>query len=251
MCVDIGYLSSLGPDGLPRLIKGVKINRDLIAADHDQPHLRAHARPDCIVVYRGADNIPVADKMHWGLVADFMINNPVQMKKYGNQLFNARSERVLEEGSIWFKLKENRCLLVADGVYEHQQVEGRKQKLPWYIRLRSGDTLLLPALFNPKTNSLALLTRQGNGLFRTIHNSGPNKFRMPLFLTTSMANSWIEPGLGDGDIQKLFEFEYPSSELRAYTIFSIRSGSPRPDGKAVNEYYNWDREKLADQGSLF
>lgn len=251
MCVDIGYTTSLGPGGLPHLIKGIKINRSLIAEDADRPHLQAHARPDCIVVYQDDHNIPVAEKLRWGLIADFMVNNPQQMKKYGNQLFNARAERILQEGGLWYGLKDNRCLLVADGIYEHQQVEGRKQKLPYYIRFRSGDTILLPAIYNPKTQSFAMLTREGNELFHTIHNSGPNKYRMPLFLTTSMANNWIRKDLSPTDLEHLISFEYPSSELRAHAVYSIRTAKPRPDGKRVNEYYNWDQGKLADQGSLF
>ena len=251
MCVDIGYLSSLGPNGLPHLIKGIKINRTLIGEDRDQPHLQAHARPSCLVVYDGPDHIPVVDKMHWGLVADFMIDNPIQMKKFSNQLFNARSERVFEEGTLWYGLKENRCLVVVDGIYEHQQVEGQKQKLPYYIRFRSGDLILLPAIFNPRSRSFAILTRGGNSLFQTIHNSGPNKFRMPLFLTTSMANSWIKKDLSEEEGKKLFSFEYPASELRAHTVFSIRSSQPRPDGKAAFDYYNWGAGKLPNQGSLF
>jgi putative SOS response-associated peptidase YedK len=251
VCVDIGYKSSLGPDGLPHLIKGIKINRELVEGDRDRPHIRAHTHPSCVVVFMDEDGYPVAGQMLWGLVADFMINNPLQMKKFSNQLFNARSERLLESGSVWSGLKDRRCLLVADGIYEHQQVEWRKQKLPYYIRFRSGTTMLLPGVFNPGTKSFAIITREGNGLFKTIHNSGPHKFRMPLFLTASMANSWIQPRLSDDEINDLISFEYPSGELRAHTVYSVRSSSPRPDGKAANDFNNWENGRGLEQGSLF
>lgn len=251
MCVDIGYVSSLGPDGLPHLIPGIKINRSLVKDDHDQPHIQAHNRPRCVVVCQDEQNTPAVKKLQWGLVADFMLGNPSQMKKFYNQLFNARSERLLQEGSLWFGLRTHRCLLVADGVYEHQEVAGRKQKLPYYVRPLSGGPFLIPGIYNPTTDSFAIITRAGNELFRTIHNSGANKHRMPLFLTNTMANEWIEHGLTDQGLERLISFEYPSGDLRAHTVFSIRSTLPRPDGRGVNEYYNWDHKKPMDQGSLF
>jgi putative SOS response-associated peptidase YedK len=251
MCVDIGYKSMLGPDGLPHYIKGIKIDRSLATSDQDAPHLQAHARPLCVVVKTEPDQTPVVEKMSWGLVADFMLNNPELYKKYGNQLFNARAEKVLVEGTTWNSLLTNRCLLVADGVYEHQQVPGRKNKLPYYIQFRSKEPLLIPGLFNPKTNSFAIITREGNELFCQIHNSGPNKHRMPLLLPPEKASDWIQQNLRNQDIEQLLQVELSSEELTAHTVFSIRSHQPRPDGKNANEYFNWGASIPGEQASLF
>lgn len=251
MCVDIGYKSLLGPDGLPRYIKGIKIDRSLIASDIDAPHLQAHTRPFCIVVCLDTSGAPVVEKMNWGLVADFMVNNPELFKKYGNQLFNARAEKVLHPGSTWNSLLNNRCLLVADGIYEHQEVPGRKNKLPYYIQLQTKEPLLIPGLYNAHTNSFAIITRGGNELFCRIHNSGPNKNRMPLLLPPEKAVDWIHKDLTQEEIDQFLKFEIPDKELHAHTVFSIRSHHPRPDGKAVNEYYSWGLSRPGEQASLF
>lgn len=251
MCVDIGYKSALGPDGLPRYIKGIKIDRSLLAGDIGVAHIPAHARPSCVVVKTDPAGAPMVDKMNWGLVADFMVNNPAVFKKYANQLFNARAEKVLLTGSTWNALINNRCLLVADGIYEHQKVEGRKNKLPYYIQLRSKDPLLIPGLFNPRTNSFAIVTREGNDLFCRIHNSGPNKHRMPLLLKPGDAVSWIHQDLSNEALKHLLSFQISSEDLSAHTVYSIRSHHPRPDGRRANEYYNWGSASVGEQASLF
>jgi len=84
-----------------------------------------------------------------------------------------------------------------------------------------------------------MLTRDGNDLFRNIHNDGPNKDRMPLLLPIEQALEWIDPQLSDKHKQKLIAFEIPSSQLKAHTVYAIRGNLSRPDGKDVNEMYEW------------
>jgi putative SOS response-associated peptidase YedK len=238
MCVDIGYTAQLGPNGLPQKIKGVKIKKEYVEEDRSAPHLSAFARPSCwnmIDMGNGPEVIP----MHWGLVADFMIDRPDQFQKYGNSFFNARSERILEPASAWYSYINNRCLLIAEGIYEHQKVPGRSRKMPWYVRLASGDPLLIPALFNPRTETFAILTRDGNELFRTIHNDGANKFRMPLLLETEQAIHWIDPDLNEENIRSIIDIVIPTEKLQAHTVFSIRGNTSRPDGGMLNEPYDW------------
>jgi putative SOS response-associated peptidase YedK len=251
MCVDIGYKSMLGPDGLPRYIKGIKIDRSLAATDVDAPHLQAHTRPSCVIIKSDLDGLLMVERMSWGLIADFMINNSALFKKYGNQLFNARAEKVLQLGSTWNSLLNNRCLLVADGVYEHQEVPGRKNKLPYYIQPEKKEPLLIPGLYNPHTNSFAIITREGNELFCRIHNSGPNKNRMPLLLSPENAVGWVQEHLTLEEIERFLKFQLPAEELQAHTVFSIRSHLLRSDGKAANEYYNWGAAISGEQASLF
>jgi putative SOS response-associated peptidase YedK len=238
MCVDIGYKAALGPDGLPQKVKGVQIKKEYAAIDQDAPHLSAFARPSCWTIVQkeaGPEVVP----MHWGLIADFMIDRPDQFQKYGNHFFNARSERILERGSAWYNHIKDRCLLVADGVYEHQKVAGRSRKMPWYVRLASGAPMLIPALYNPRTETFAILTREGNELFRTIHNDGTNKFRMPLLLEQEQALKWIEPELHEQGIGLLTEIEIPAEQLKAHTVYSIRGNTIRPDGKELNAPFDW------------
>lgn len=251
MCVDIGYKSALGPDGLPKYIPGIKIDRSISETDVSIPHVPAHARPSCVVVASNTAGAFVT-KLSWGFVADFMINNDAQRAKYANQLFNARVEKIKERSSLWNPYLSQRCLLVASGVYEHQAVEYSKKKVPHFISLVSGELLLIPSLFNPATNSFALITRPANSLFKEIHNAGPNKHRMPLLLPPFLASGWVNQNLSEKEITAFFEYEIDSSELYHHTVYSIRASAPRPDGKLANEFFCWDYpENNSKQLSIF
>ncbi len=130
-------------------------------------------------------------------------------------------------------------MLIADGIYEHHEVVSRSRKMPWYIQLKINEPLLISALFNPRTETFATLTREGNDLFRTIHNDGPNKNRMSLLLPIEQAIHWINPQLSDKHIQGLKAFEITSSQIKAHKVYSIRGKQYRPDSKEANEVYEW------------
>ena len=251
MCVDIGYKSALGPDGLPKYIPGIKIDRSISEADVSVPHVPAHARPSCVVVASNTEGAFVT-KLCWGFVADFMVNSDALRAKYANQLFNARVEKIKERSSLWNPYLSHRCLLVASGVYEHQAVEYSKKKVPHFISLASGELLLIPSLFNPTTNSFALITRPANSLFKEIHNAGPNKHRMPLLLPPNLASGWVNQHLSEKEIAAFFDYELDSGLLCHHTVYSIRSSTPRPDGRLANEFFSWaPNETSPDQLSLF
>jgi putative SOS response-associated peptidase YedK len=251
MCVDIGYKSMLGPDGLPKLIPGIKIDRSLANNDVSVPHIQAHAKPACVVVLSSESGVLV-DKLSWGFVADFMLNNPEQHKKYFNQLYNARAEKIIDNTSMWSPYVTRRCLLIAAGVYEHQQVEFTSKKIPHYISLISEEAFLIPSVYNPKTRSFAVITRAANELFKEIHNAGPNKHRMPLLVPHALATSWINPGLSNTSLKDILNYELDSSLLRHHTVYSLRTSSPRPDGKTADAFFNWNFSRDdQDQLSLF
>ena len=247
MCVDIGYKSMLGPDGLPKYIKGIKINRSAVLEDYNKPHISAHTNPSCLVILNDGKS-PYIDYLNWG----FLLNAKKNITTKYNKLYNARAERILENQSIWNQVINNRCLVVADGVYEHQRRKEYKLKVPHYITFTSGEPILLPALFNTTTKTFALVTRAGNSFFNQIHNDGPNKNRMPLFLKQEDAEKWISHELTEQEIIKIIDYEIPDSSLTAYTVFSIRAMVPRPDGKEKNEFYSWETTPDMDtQLSLF
>ena len=80
---------------------------------------------------------------------------------------------------------------------------------------------------------------------KTIHNEGPNKHRMPLFMEPEMAINWISPVAPASDF---LSFELPSESLSAHSVYTIRNNAIRPDGKEKTDYYNWD---LNEQATLF
>jgi len=241
MCVDIGYKSMLGPDGLPRYIPGIKINREQVEGDKDRPHIAGHTNTNCWVLVEGGDHIFVSD-FGWGITPGFKTPTP---------LYNARSEKILERGSFWNSLNVNRCLVIADGVYEHQQRVGVKKKVPYYIKQKSGAPFLIPAVFDENSRRFSIITRSANGVFKEIHNAGPNKHRMPLLCPMSLALEWIRKDLSDIGLLHILSFLLPDDLLSYHTVYSIRSNTERPDGLKENDFFNWSQSGRAEQSSLF
>lgn len=241
VCVDIGYKSMLGPDGLPRYIPGIKINRELVESDRDRPHIGAHTNPRCLVLVNENNQIGVR-VYEWGIIPWFKTPTP---------LYNARSEKLMDRGSFWYMHNNNRCLMIAEGVYEHQQRTGVKKKIPYYIKLKEGEPLLIPAIFSSDDSRFSIITRTANNVFKEIHNVGPNKHRMPLLCQVERALEWIRPGLEEKEIGEFLNYLLPDENLDYHTVYSIRGNAVRPDGLRENEYFNWAQAGRAEQSSLF
>src|ERR1043166_5312569 len=68
--------------------------------------------------------------LRWGLIPSWADDS-----SYGNSKANARSETVATKPSFRSAFRSRRCLVIADGFYEWQAVDGHK--LPYFIRLKS------------------------------------------------------------------------------------------------------------------
>lgn len=68
--------------------------------------------------------------LRWGLIP-FWADDP----SIGNRMANARSETAATKPSFRRAFRSRRCLVVADGFYEWQKTDGKKQ--PYYIRLKN------------------------------------------------------------------------------------------------------------------
>lgn len=75
--------------------------------------------------------------LRWGLVPAWAKDVSV-----GFKMINARSETVFEKPAYRSPIAESRCAVLADGFYEWQQRDGRKQ--PFHITLPEGNHSRLP-----------------------------------------------------------------------------------------------------------
>src|SRR5262245_9572496 len=82
-----------------------------------------------LAVRRPADKpSPEAAILRWGLVPSWADDPAI-----GNRLINARAETAAGKPAFRSAFRQRRCLVLADGFYEWQKVERRKQ--PYYFRL--------------------------------------------------------------------------------------------------------------------
>ncbi|HWJ25445.1 MAG TPA: SOS response-associated peptidase family protein, partial [Flavisolibacter sp.] len=195
------------------------------------------------------DNQYKLKPFEWGVIAPYM-RTPEEIKKGRNSTANARSEKIIDDHkSLWYKMRAHRCLIPVTGIFEHREVRGWKKKVPYLIQEKRRPLFCIPGLYNypfmpnPETGEIkgtfTLITRPANPLLKQIHNSGPNAGRMPLFLNKELEQKWLLPDLTDDEIKEVLEFELPADKLKEHTVYTIRGGKPRPDGKGVLEPYTW------------
>lgn len=168
-------------------------------------------------------------------------------------MLNARSERILEDQkSYWYKIRNRRCLMPVTGIYEHREVKGFKNKIPYYIRLKDQPVFFIPGLYSVaelpimdtgeliKRWTFTIITRNANEVMRMIHNGGDNKWRMPLFLPLELSQLWVQHDLDLETYKRILDYELPSEQLSYYPVYTIRSNKLRPDGKPKDSVWEWE-----------
>lgn len=172
----------------------------------------------------------------WGLIPSWA--KDIRM---GSRLINARAETVAEKPSYRAAFKRRRCLIPADGFYEWQKLEDRKQ--PYYIAMRDRNPFAIAGLWEhweggdgSVIQSCTLLTTEPNELVAPLHN------RMPVILHPADYEEWLHPGADPGQLMHLLR-PYPAAEMVAYPV-SAFVNSPANDGPDCIQ-------PLAEQGRLF
>jgi putative SOS response-associated peptidase YedK len=246
MCLDISFYSALEliDDYFPNLTHDGEITFDLDTGVHFMA--LGHSRYPVVI----SEN----DRYHrkyfeWGVITDYM-DTPEKIKAMRKSMVNARSEKILEDKrSIWNRIRKKRCLIPVTGIYEHREINGWKNKVPYYVRLKDRPMFCLPGLYyyntripsDPETGEVrgtfTLITRAANPVMRQIHNSGDNAHRMPLFLPKELEIEWLKQDLTDEQMARLLGFEMPPDQIVFDPVFSIRSRTPRPDGLPKNSLY--------------
>ncbi|WP_143307826.1 SOS response-associated peptidase [Chitinophaga vietnamensis] len=176
----------------------------------------------------------------WGPVPK-MLNTMEKVKKQRQLFLNARSEKVLEPGTMWHAIRHQRCLVPVTGFFEYRQIPGWKNKVAYYISQKEQEVFFMAGLWALSNSwdvdkperipTFTILTRSANALMAQIHNGGDNAGRMPLMLSNELAQSWLQPDLTDTDIRELLQYELPSAALDYWPVNSVRK--VKPDDESV------------------
>lgn len=108
----------------------------------------------------------------------------------GPRPINARAETVADRPIFRDAFARRRCLLPADGFYERESRDGRKQ--PWFIAPADGGILAMAGLWSTWRHeetilrACAIITTSAN---RTV---GPLHDRMPVFLPPEHWDLWLD-----------------------------------------------------------
>ena len=184
------------------------------------PHFNI-APTQMIAAVRSPDGTRELTLLRWGLIPTWATDLAI-----GNRMINARSETVATKPSFKKAFQARRCLVVADGFYEWQKLEGRKQ--PFYIRLKSDQPFALAGLWerNDRTGkpieSCTILTTSANQLMAPLHE------RMPVIIPPEHYGFWLDPEVQDAtELEKLLQ-PFPVDEMTAYPVSTLVN-SPKND----------------------
>ncbi len=246
MCYDISFSTryEIITDYVPDLIIDPQIE-----FDYDTfVHVVAQSYQKKPVIYR-EDGKNYMKEFEWGVIAEYM-KTPEQVKKNRQSMCNAKSEKILDKKSYWYRLRKKRCLLLAEGFMEHREVKGWKNKVPYFIRQKNRPVFALMGIYTyapvpdvetgEVRGTFSVVTRAANSVMAQIHNGGPNAGRMPLMLPKHLELKWLDEELTDDELQEILYFEIPSEELEYYPVYSIRTTKERPDQKNKLDPYEWE-----------
>jgi putative SOS response-associated peptidase YedK len=148
--------------------------------------------------------------LKWGLIPAWAKEAAI-----GNGMINARADTVAEKPAYRHAFRRRRCLMVADGFYEWQKANGKKQ--PYFIGMKDESPFAFAGLWecwkdpaNGPVESCALITTDANDLVRPIHD------RMPVILQRNDYAKWLDPEVEDAaELQELL-VPFPAEGMKAY-----------------------------------
>jgi putative SOS response-associated peptidase YedK len=170
-------------------------------------------------------------QLHWGLIPSWAKDAGM-----GAKLINARAETVAEKPSFRSAFKHRRCLVLADGFYEWQRQQGKKQ--PFYFRLEDGKPFGFAGLWekwrpvraasptgeagtpvNEEIISCTILTTAANELLQPIHE------RMPVILEPKDYDLWLDSQVQTPQTLQQLLRPYAAPAMIAYPVSTLVNNS--------------------------
>lgn len=169
--------------------------------------------------------------LHWGLIPSW-----AKDKKMGARLINARAETVAEKPSFRSAFRQRRCLVVADGFYEWQQQEEKKQKQPFYFHLSDQRPFAFAGLWEhwedkdsgEEIESCTLITTEANELMQNIHH------RMPVILDPKNYDLWLDTEVKNSELLQPLLHPYPTEEMTAYPVSKTVNKASNDTAECIN-----------------
>jgi putative SOS response-associated peptidase YedK len=160
----------------------------------------------------------------WGLIPSWATNRK-EANRFRSTQLNARSETIFEKVSFKNNILQQRCLIPSTGYFEWQLVQ--KKKYPYFISIRNTEIFSIAGIVNIWTDSetkipnatFAMITTNANSCLEKIHNT---KKRMPLIVSRTNENEWLDERLSVAEIKKLMT-PYPSDEIVFHTVSNLIS----------------------------
>ncbi len=187
---------------------------------YPEPNYNVTPRADVPVVADSRGH-RVLDLVRWGLVPSWAKSMAV-----GDRMINARAETLLTSNAYRRPFEQRRCIVPADGFYEWQTIEGRKQRQPWFVRRRDGEPIAFAGLWSiwhdrrlgaeaPRVRTCTIITTTPNDLMREIHD------RMPAMLQETAWDTWLDAENHDVETLGKLLVPAPADELERWPVSTL------------------------------
>lgn len=167
-------------------------------------------------------------ELRWGLLPSW-----AKEDKNAGKMINARSETVLEKASFKRLIRTRRCIIPADGFYEWQKKDNKKQ--PMRIMMRDGAIFSMAGLYDiwtsPEGNKIStctVITTAPNRLMADIHD------RMPVILRPEDEEEWLKRTPNESPALLKLLKPYDDTLMRAYPV-TTEVGNVRNKAKTLIE----------------
>ena len=148
----------------------------------------------------------------WGLVPHWAKDD-----SFGAKCFNARGETMTTKPTFREAFKKSRCIVLADGYYEWKQsgyAGTTMKKYPYFIHNSNSSPMFLAGLYEPQTNSSAIITIEADSKMREIHH------RRPAFIDVDSALNWLKPEASQDDLLSIIQ-RSSDKNIEAYTVSTL------------------------------
>ena len=181
----------------------------------------APAQPVPVIVHE--DGLNTVKPMRWGLVPSWAPDPAI-----GARMINARAESITEKPSFRQLIKQQRCLVPANGFYEWRR-EGNG-RVPVWIHLKNKQPFAFAGLWDTWHDSegealqtFTIITTVANKLLRPIHN------RMPVIYDAPLARQWLDPRFAPSDAMLAAVLApFPSDQMELHDV-SLLVNKPEYD----------------------
>ncbi len=132
---------------------------------------------------------------YWGLAPQWAKN-----KTISDKIINTQEELIREKSILKKNLRQQRCIVPADGFYEWKKV-GKKTVIPYRFVLRSRDAFAMAGLWEEYDDengeffhTFTLITTKANALVASVAE------RMPVVLNSEIEKEWLGNKLSEEEL---------------------------------------------------
>lgn len=188
----------------------------------------APTQPVATILRPSQERARAFEMLRWGLIPSW-----AKDRKIGARLINARAETAAEKPAFRSAFRHRRCLVLADGFYEWQQKDGKKQ--PFYVQMQNEHPFAFAGLWerwqDPDGETIetcTLLTTEANKMMSPVHN------RMPVILEPKNYDLWLDPQVTQKELLQPLLTPYDSEAMITYPV-STKVNNPRNDSSECVE----------------